>query len=272
MVVVAVLALGLVLMSIPAFALPLGPNITIFDGNDAVAGNLTTDAWYGPQEDNEVEWQSVANQSWDLEGFFLDGTMLSLVGGWDFVNGQSGASGSYDSDGDERYTSGDVFIDVDGVDSSTTYGYDYVFDVEWTSGSYSLYRLSSGSNYFQTTYVGSSNPWKYDTGGTQVGSTGSFTMTTITEAEASALGLTGDGYGQSYSNVHNVVSFDLLPILTKLNVSKIDFTSHFTMECGNDNLMGQGTAPVPEPQTLLLMGIGLLGLAFVGRKKLGERA
>ncbi|MEA3241714.1 MAG: hypothetical protein U9P37_09125, partial [Pseudomonadota bacterium] len=63
MVVVAVLALGLVLMSIPVFALELGANITIWDGS----GSGTE--WYSgtetdPHEDQEVEWHSVANQSW----------------------------------------------------------------------------------------------------------------------------------------------------------------------------------------------------------------
>ncbi|MCD6197575.1 MAG: PEP-CTERM sorting domain-containing protein [Deltaproteobacteria bacterium] len=41
-----------------------------------------------------------------------------------------------------------------------------------------------------------------------------------------------------------------------------------TLGCGNDNLMGSGTVPVPEPATIILIGTGLLGIAGVGRKKL----
>ncbi|MCD6151413.1 MAG: hypothetical protein J7J70_07165, partial [Deltaproteobacteria bacterium] len=70
MVVVAVLALGLVLMSIPAFALSLGSNITIWDGS-----GVGEEVLYGG-EDGEVEPGCVDNQSWDLEGFFLKGTTL----------------------------------------------------------------------------------------------------------------------------------------------------------------------------------------------------
>ncbi|MDY6988945.1 MAG: PEP-CTERM sorting domain-containing protein [Thermodesulfobacteriota bacterium] len=46
-----------------------------------------------------------------------------------------------------------------------------------------------------------------------------------------------------------------------------EFGFHWTMTCGNDVIEG-GTAPVPEPATMLLLGTGLIGLAAAGRKSL----
>jgi hypothetical protein len=56
-----------------AMAIPLGNNITSWDKVGTGINN-----WYGTQEDNEVEWPSNTGQQWDLEGFFLNGSVLTM--------------------------------------------------------------------------------------------------------------------------------------------------------------------------------------------------
>lgn len=244
-----------------AVAGPFGTNITIYDNRkDTTSSN----SWYsGENEDQEVEPEMVNKQSWDLEGFFLNGTTLTMVGGFDFVNGNSG------------YTSGDIFIDTDGdasfgigASSANNFGYDYVFDLDFVndsssgiSGTYGVYELNSKSELVMPLDYNDpeSSPWQFNpTSSDKTIATGTIGLYGYSGYDAVPnLGFVGDW--------HYAVSVDLARLF---DLGYTDFTSHFTMECGNDNLMGQGTAPVPEPATMLLFGTGLIGLAFVGRKKL----
>ena len=57
-------------------------------------------------EDNEVEVGAVASQNLDLEAFDLNGSSLSLWGGFNFVNGEDQS--------DSLWGSGDTFIDLNG--------------------------------------------------------------------------------------------------------------------------------------------------------------
>jgi hypothetical protein len=240
-------------------ALDLGRNITIPDGTYSGTN------WYGDHEDNEVEPNNVANQSWDLEGFFLSGTTLTLVGGYDFLNGN------------DRQKSGDIFIDVDvdaihgssatGLDNLTkdgyqiiknSYGYDYVLDMDFTTETYSVYQIDSDTQLESVFYRQNdgSNAWLYTQDGEEILSGIAFSyLTGLTDSDVD--GLTG--------NFHNAVSVDL-GFLSHGTA----FTSHFTMGCGNDNLMGQAVL-APEPATLALFGIGLICLAGIGRKKLQRK-
>ncbi len=242
-----------------AFATGLGTNLTIFDGH-----NQNTTGWYGPGEDQEVEPGNITNQSWDLEGFYLSGETLNLVGGFDFVNGNSG------------YLAGDLFIDVDGdavygqdllprtgngyqTVSSVDYGYDYVLDFNFQAGTYNIVDIN-GTDSWLSVYYGQndeSNPFRYVSGGTVIGSGTIGYQSGLTNTQTGLLG-----------GSHNVASVDLF------HNNGWDFDSflddgmlfHFTIGCGNDNLMGF-LPPVPEPATLALLAMGLGGLVARNRRR-----
>lgn len=257
----ALSAVTLVFGMMAGSAFAFGVNITISDKNYNTSG----DTWYTNHEDQEVEPGMQTGQQWDLEAFFQNGTLVTMVGGYNFVNGESG-NGTV-------WKSGDLFIDVDGdavygdidgAQGNTTpvannYGYDFVLDLNDNMTSYNIYKITDTSTVYNAFYAQNqgSSPWRYADGGTLIGSGTIIYQTGLSDAATGFLG-----------GNHNAVTVDL-GFLTNLAWSKplaSTFTLHYTMGCGNDNLMGS-YAPVPEPSTILLIGAGLLGVVGMTRKR-----
>jgi hypothetical protein len=241
------------------FSHTLGTNITIYDGASHVSN------WHSTQEDQEVEPGNSGGQFWDLEGFYIDGTTLNMVGGFDFKNGQGNVQ------------SGDIFVNTlcNGKYGSAnmngngnqltpnTYGYNYVFDLSFDNDiyTYTLYGLTPESTLLSVYYERNniSNPFSYVNGGIELGSGVFSYYTGLNDADVG--GLLGD--------THNIVSLDLYNlILLEPDLDRFDV--HFTIGCGNDNLMGSTCNPVPIPASMLLFGSGLIGLVGLGRRKVNK--
>ncbi len=247
-------------MAANVFALNLGTNITVYDGSSS-----KDTGWYGKNEDNEVEPGCEQAQSWDLEGFFLTGNDLQVIGGFDFLNGNKGI------------LVGDVFIDIDGAfdpnsytmqsngqkDISNNFGYEYVFDLDVENGTYELYDISGGgvttTVYYKSNYL--SNPYRYVDGGIKIGSGSLSYLAGLSDSQV--------------NNLSGGLHYALLGLDLNFIAGK-DFTAHLTLGCGNDNLMGSGTVPfmspapatVAEPATMILLGLGLVFLGGISRKRI----
>ncbi len=148
-----------------SYALGFGQNITIYDNS-----SNTQDEWYGTQEDNEVEPEDQAEQKWDLEGFFLNGYKLSVIGGFDFKNGVEGI------------TVGDIFLDIDGDARyggdtpdpnrrrpndvgwiNDNYGYDYAIRLNFNNNIFKVFEIRNSDQLKYVYYYSNdfSSPWRY---------------------------------------------------------------------------------------------------------------
>ncbi|MDD2898777.1 MAG: PEP-CTERM sorting domain-containing protein [Desulfuromonadaceae bacterium] len=256
-----ILAAATLLGSGSAYATPYGTEITKYDG-------LAPNGLGAAKEDNEAESGMVQSQVWDLEGFFLKNKALTIAGGYNFYTGQEGMA------------AGDIFIDINGDAvyapnlipnynynpgyknvSNSNFKYDYVLDVNWGNGTFDLVKLTDSSLVQDTEYGAqynkASNPWLYVSGGSVI-STGSFN--TYGKVSKDDTGFSGWGT----DNRHFVATFDISPI---------DLSNgalfHNTMQCGNDNLIGQ-SAPVPEPGSMVLLGLGVFSLAVYGKRRINR--
>ncbi|MBN2332910.1 MAG: PEP-CTERM sorting domain-containing protein [Deltaproteobacteria bacterium] len=140
------------------------------------------------------------------------------------------------------YYAGDLALSFDGNDDNYEYGVGFGF-----AG------LTAAGFYSNTTWLAPddfpvSTPYRIDS-----------------SASSSALLANSGSYNSGADTFWRYVTFSVVGF----DLSQ-GFDAHWTMSCGNDVIEGHA-APVPEPQTLLLMGIGCLGLVMVARRQRQEK-
>jgi hypothetical protein len=231
---------SLFLMAETAIAIPtVDGNFSLAEWNgfysddNGVLNNGYLDPGYGGQA-FDVEYLGLYHNS--------DKLYFGLQTGFDLSDGIVNYNGL-------DYYAGDFGLDVDG---DSYYDYALDFTVAGNSATFNLVNMSTAS-WEDVDYAAhaAANPFQADYNPSDV--------------IASFSGMYGTTFDTTDGGTSHVIEgyFDLG--LLSAYIAGEDITLHWTMSCGND-FLNQTSRSVPEPSTFLLMGMGLIGFAVVGRR------
>jgi hypothetical protein len=230
------------------------------------AGLIDDGTWAGwsvlATEDQEGNFNYVdpgyGGQRFDAEYLLykLEGNILSigLQTGFDIVDGHQLYGG-------KNYWAGDIALSFDGVVLGSAGTYEYALDFGlgqcgWSNnGNADCGQLNEeGLNNSAGVYAVTS--WNNNV------YSGHHQSDPFAMISASATyDLLSNDAGQIADHYYRQMSFDL----SALGLTAIDgFDAHWTMSCGNDAI--DGSVSVPEPSSMLLLALGLIGLSMSRRR------
>jgi hypothetical protein len=218
--------------------------------------------------DRETEWAGYyasgdgLSEYWGGQGYDVEYLGLYITADEVFFGLQTGYPLYKGTDTNWTRTgngSGDLALDINGRGINTD-SYDYAIRFHVSKDSsyspyFNLFDVLSWTNGTYADFNDAAAPYRMDTG-TQVGGNFPAAYRTFSDSQGTHFVLEGS-FLRSYLGSDQG---DTMAI-------------HWTMYCGNDYLKEEATAPpVPEPATMLLLGVGLSGLGFLKRKKLFKHA
>jgi hypothetical protein len=181
---------------------------------------------------------------------------------------------------DEKTNMGDLFISTSGWDPAGTEANHYQTDTMLTpgtkwdyvvaldhhgqtsgdglaaNGTASLYEISDGSIVASNLNGLNANSWIYR-------KDQMYRFTPDSGAITSGNWAIEDISGTIYDRL--TLTFDISDL--QENRTSPNWAFHWAMSCGNDVIEGEAPIPNPEPSTFLLMGLGIVGVAYLRRRR-----